>query len=239
MKGYTKVLIIEDEPIIQEHLKQCLESINYEVVAMIDGVQEAIKFLKQNNDQVEFILMDINLNDELDGIDLANIIKNEYGIPFMFVTSYTDDKTIERAKHTGPIGYIIKPFTTESLKTNLEIALFNYQKEINETVVSSDFIYVKKDHELKKLSFSDIIYLEANDNYCMVYTDEGRYLLSKTLKKTITKFPPSKFVRVHRSYVINIDKIDSIGPNYIKIKGKEIPLSETSRKELMQQIETL
>ena len=238
MKNYNKVLIIEDEPLIQEHLNQCLETIGYEVLNMIDNVQEAIDYLKQNNDVVDIILMDINLNDELDGIDLANIIKAEYGIPFMFVTSYTDDKTIERAKHTGPIGYIVKPFTTEDLKSNLEIALFNYQKEIQESI-TSDFIYVKKDHELKKLCFSDITYLEANDNYCMVYTEEGRYLLSKTLKKTITKFPASKFVRVHRSYVINIDRIDSIGPNYIKINGKEIPLSESSRKELMQQIETL
>lgn len=238
MKGYTRILIIEDEPLIQEHLKQCLETIDYEVLNMIDNAQEAIDYLKESNDDVDIVLLDINLNDELDGIDLANIIKNEYGMPFMFVTSYTDDKTIERAKHTGPIGYIVKPFTTEDLKSNLEIALFNYQKEIQESI-TSDFIYVKKDHELKKLCFSDITYLEANDNYCMVYTEEGRYLLSKTLKKTITKFPPSKFVRVHRSYVINIDRIDSIGPNYIKIKDKEIPLSESSRKELMQQIETL
>lgn len=238
MKEHKKILIIEDEPLIQEHLSACLESIGYEVLNMIDNAQEAIEYLKENNDIIDIALLDINLNDELDGIDLANIIKAEYGIPFMFVTSYTDDKTIERAKHTGPIGYIVKPFTTEDLKSNLEIALFNYQKEIQESI-TSDFIYVKKDHELKKLCFSDITYLEANDNYCMVYTSENRYLLSKTLKKTITKFPPSKFVRVHRSYVINIDKIDSIGPNYIKIKDKEIPLSESSRKELMQQIETL
>lgn len=238
MKEHKKILIVEDEPLIQEHLSACLESIGYEVLNMIDNAQEAIDTLKTQNQDIDIILLDINLNDELDGIDLANIIKQEYGIPFMFVTSYTDDKTIERAKHTGPIGYIVKPFTTEDLKSNLEIALFNYKKEIQETI-TNDFIYVKKDHELKKLSFSDINYLEANDNYCMVYTETDRYLLSKTLKKTITKFPPSKFVRVHRSYVINIDKIDSIGPNYIKIKDKEIPLSEASRKELMQQIETL
>ena len=205
---------------------------------MIDNAQEAIDFLKANNDKIDVALLDINLNGELDGIDLANIIKAEYGIPFMFVTSYTDDKTLERAKHTSPIGYIIKPFTTEDLKTNLEIALFNHQKEAQEAI-TNDFIYVKKDHELKKLSFDDITYLEANDNYCMVYTNDSRYLLSKTLKKTITKFPASKFVRVHRSYVINIDKIESIGPNYIKMAEKEIPLSEASRKELMQQIETL
>lgn len=236
--GYSKILIIEDEPLIQEHLNQCLKDIGYTVVNMIDSANEAIAYLKSHNDDIDIVLLDINLNDELDGIDLANIIKNEYGMPFMFVTSYTDDKTIERAKHTGPIGYIVKPFTTEDLKSNLEIALFNYQKEIQESI-TNDFIYVKKDHELKKLSFSAITYLEANDNYCMVYTEDGRYLLSKTLKKTITKLPPSKFVRVHRSYVINIDKIDSIGPNYIKIKDKEIPLSESSRKELMQQIETL
>ncbi|MCB0477211.1 MAG: response regulator [Crocinitomicaceae bacterium] len=236
--GYSKVLIVEDEPLIQEHLSACLNEIGYKVVGMIDSVNEAIDFLKKNHNDVDIVLLDINLNDELDGIDLANIIKNEYGMPFMFVTSYTDDKTIERAKHTGPIGYIVKPFTTEDLKSNLEIALFNYRKEIQESI-TSDFIYVKKDHELKKLSFSEITYLEANDNYCMVYTEDGRYLLSKTLKKTIVKFPPSKFIRVHRSYVINVDQIDSIGPNYIKIKGKEIPLSESSRKELMQQIETL
>ena len=131
MKGYKKILIIEDEPLIQEHLNACLESIGYEVLNMIDNAQEAIEYLKENNDIIDIALLDINLNDELDGIDLANIIKAEYGIPFMFVTSYTDDKTIERAKHTGPIGYIVKPFTTEDLKSNLEIALFNYQIQIS------------------------------------------------------------------------------------------------------------
>ena len=95
--GYNRILIIEDEPLIQEHLSQCLQDIGYTVVNMIDSANEAIDFLKKKNDEIDIVLLDINLNDELDGIDLANIIKNEYGMPFMFVTSYTDDKTIERA----------------------------------------------------------------------------------------------------------------------------------------------
>ncbi len=121
-----RVLIVEDEVTIANDIANILEGIDYEVSAIAYDSERALNELKHNCPDI--VLLDINLEGEMDGIDIANVIKSNYEIPFVYLTSYGDKKTLERAKLTRPMGYIMKPFDETDLFSTLEIALYNYSQ---------------------------------------------------------------------------------------------------------------
>ncbi len=122
-----RILIIEDELIIAEDMQNMLTKMEYEVVGNAMDYDEAIAFL--DNEKPDLILLDVNLNGEKDGIEIAEEINKKYHIPFIFTTSYSDSATLERAKKTNPINYLVKPFKKEQLFTSIEIALHKMQNE--------------------------------------------------------------------------------------------------------------
>ncbi len=119
-----RVLIVEDEPLIAEDIKEILSSIDFVVSGLAYDALDALRELRTNTPDI--VMLDINLSSEKDGIDIATIINQEYQIPFVFLTSYADRATLSRAKHTRPMGYIVKPFDEKDLFATLEIALFNF-----------------------------------------------------------------------------------------------------------------
>lgn len=119
-----RVLIVEDDPLISIDIEQILNNLNFIVSGTAYTVDDALFQLKNNTPDA--VLMDINLDDERDGIDIAEIINIQYQLPFIFLTSHADKQTLERAKKTKPAGYIIKPFDEKDLLAGLEIALYNY-----------------------------------------------------------------------------------------------------------------
>ncbi len=122
-----RVLIIEDDPLIAIDIEQILNNLNFIVSGTAYTVEDALHQLKNNTPDA--VLMDINLEDEKDGIDIAEIINDKYQLPFIFLTSHADKLTLERAKKTKPAGYIIKPFDEKDLLAGLEIALYNYAQK--------------------------------------------------------------------------------------------------------------
>lgn len=127
-----KVLIVEDEPLIAENLAMYLNNSDFEVVAMAFDYEEALKALEATRPDIA--LLDINLESEKDGVDLAHHIRKQYQIPFIFLSSYSDKPTIDRVKETEPSGYLVKPFNESSLLTTLEISISNFHRQRNEHV---------------------------------------------------------------------------------------------------------
>lgn len=119
----VKVLIVEDEPVIAEDIASILEKNDYQVTAIAYHTEDALEELKQFPD---LVLLDINLNGEHAGIMIAETINKNYQLPFIFLTSYSDKHTLEKAKHTEPAGYIVKPFSEAALYSAIEIAIFNH-----------------------------------------------------------------------------------------------------------------
>jgi CheY-like chemotaxis protein len=119
-----KILIVEDEKIIALDLQRRLERFGYSVVGMAADGAEAISLAKDRSPDI--ILMDIMLAGGLDGIEAAKLIRSKYGIPVIFLTAYTDEKTLERAKEVEPAGYILKPFKERELYTTIDIALYKH-----------------------------------------------------------------------------------------------------------------
>ena len=119
-----RVLVVEDEPLIAEDIRDLLDSMDYEISAHAMSGEEALEELADNTPDI--VLLDINLEGEMDGIQVGEILHKEYQLPFVYLTSYANKSTVERAKHTHPMGYIVKPFDEKDLFTSLEIALYNY-----------------------------------------------------------------------------------------------------------------
>ena len=144
-----RVLIIEDEPIIADNIAVYLNNNDFMVAGIAYDAEDARKQLIHNTPDA--VLMDINLGDEEDGIDLAVFIQKNYNIPILFLTSYTDKETINRAKEVEPVAYIVKPFDERSLLASLEIALSNFAKRNNKQVPVLSFLKINK-HLINQLS---------------------------------------------------------------------------------------
>lgn len=135
-----KILIVEDEPVIAENVSLYLDNNDFEVSGIAYDSEEALEQLQQNTPDA--VIMDINLGSDKDGIDIASYINKEYQLPFLFLTSYSDKNTLERAKKVKPNGYIVKPFNEKTLLASLEIAISNHATEHN--------------HDLPKLNYEKL-----------------------------------------------------------------------------------
>lgn len=133
-KGKTKVLIVEDEPLIAEGIKLHLSDSSFTVSSMAYDPDEAIQALKSGHPDIA--ILDINLEAEKDGIEIAKYITDNNPIPFIYLTSYSDSHTMERAKATSPAGFIVKPFNKKTLLATLEIAVSNFLHQANHHVPS-------------------------------------------------------------------------------------------------------
>ena len=235
----TKIYIVEDEPLIAETIKTALEKEGYTILGMTDNAKEALFDIQEM--QPDLVLLDITLDGAMDGIEMITHLKKKKEIPFIYLTSHSDDITLERAKQTEPSGYIVKPFNEKNLKSNIELALYKYkvQKQTISTNENFNSFFLKNKGEIIKIELDDILYLEAFDNYCNLYTSTAKHLISHTLKSVEEKLPSQKFLRVHRSFVVNVEKIKSIQEGYLFIEKNKIPISTSNKDELMKNIHLL
>lgn len=243
-----KILIVEDESIVAMDIQQSLEKLGYEVLGVASTGLKALEFLSKRS-KPDLILMDIMIKGEMTGIDVAEEVNKNFSIPVIFLTAYADDNTLERAKLSEPYGYILKPFKTIDLKTNIEVALHKHkiarktQKELDAyaTIVtnsenSKPYIFIKNKSRFIKTNIEDLFYVEALKDYVIFHTLKEKYTLHCTMKEIESRLPKNIFARVHRSFIVNMDKIHIIEyvNSVIKLEetGKEIPLGASYKQNL-------
>jgi len=124
-----RVLIVEDEPLIAEHIATYLDNNDFEVSAISYDWEDAAAQLKDNTPDV--VVLDINLEEEKDGIQLARLINEKYHLPFLFLTAHSDRNTLQKAKEVNPGGYIVKPYNERTIAASIEIALSNFYASAN------------------------------------------------------------------------------------------------------------
>ncbi|MEH6514569.1 LytR/AlgR family response regulator transcription factor [Maribacter arcticus] len=241
MEQPIKILIVEDNVIIADDMQSMLEEIGYEIVDNVIVYEQAVEVLKTQ--QVDLVLIDIILASDKTGIDLGKHIRENYDIPFIFVTSNSDRATVENAKTVKPNGYLVKPFEQQDLYTSIEIALSNFiygkqnvakgisTEDTNEDVPMSnsilkDSIFVKKQHLYYRIQFGDIQFIKADNVYLEVNTIDKKFLVRSPLKDYLEKLPQNKFYRAHKSYIVNVDHIDAINSKDIMINNTLIPISK-------------
>lgn len=243
-----KLLVVEDEIIIADDICDALEDLGYAVLEPAVTYTEAIERL--GAEQPDFALLDINLAGSRDGIDVAWYIRDHANIPFIFLTSNADPATVERAKKVQPYAYLLKPFSKEELYTSIEIALYNYSlqqtatpqqaaPEPAEQLFAQDHLFVKHKQRYVKIKLDDLAYLQSEHVYVnLVLLDGSEYLVRSSLGK-LAESLPDHFFKIHRSYVLNMNHIQSIGMTKVSVAGTELPFGKGYRAALMERIEVL
>lgn len=242
------VLVVEDESIVSKDIQHSLKKLGYNVVGAASTGEKAIELAAEMKPDI--VLMDIMLKGELTGIDAAEAIRKTSKIPVVYLTAYADEGTLAKAKVTEPYGYIIKPFKEIDIHTSIEMAIYKHQKEsevlkerdllfsLVENKDSRDFIFVKSNSRLIKLKTADLYFVEALKDYVVINALNSRYTIHSTMKDIERKLPADEFIRVHRSFIVRLDKIAAIEqPNLILENDKKvIPIGGSYKDELNKRI---
>jgi len=372
----TRILVVEDESIVAKDIQNTLIKLGYEVPATASSAASAYEKLELI--KPDLVFLDIKLKGEEDGIHIAEHIKEKYNIPVIFLTSYVDQITLDRAKVTEPYGYIVKPFNESDLKTTVEMALFKFDRDrevrdreqrlvnalakVDESIIIIDvdgrisylnekaenllgygsnsalgidifqlinietegsvglkkdqlleamnnnqlieieecFLIIKRDNSsvasafsaspvhdeknqylgaalvlgekgkekapqnveamqavfldnqviqnsffvkkgsmLVKVYLDNIQWIQAMDNYVIIQTTVDQFVIHSTMKDIESKLPAARFLRVHRSYIIPIEKINVLDENTVLIGDKTIPIGKSYRDNFMARLNFL
>jgi len=240
------VLIVEDDPVIAADLSYFMKDFGYSPYPTVTNADDALLLL--NNVQPDFILIDVSLEGGMDGIELAGEINKKHDLPLIFLTAHHDRKTIDRIKATRPSAYLVKPLQEHNLQTSIELALYNHShKQLDspssegsgEDYVSGDHFFIKVKNQLKKILLEDILVLEAYDNYSFMHSKGQKQLIGSTLKSLEEKLAEFDFVRIHRSYIINLKAIEGIEDDIVLINNLHLPIGKTYKEDFMKKIKLL
>ncbi|MBN2893573.1 MAG: response regulator [Bacteroidales bacterium] len=241
MEEKIKVLIVEDEFTIALDLENRLTAMNFDVVGNASSYNEALMLLAEK--QIDIAILDINLNEKKSGIDIAKIIKEKFNIPVIFLTAYTDDSFFKETLPTNPMGYITKPFKDNDLSHNITLAIERFKNNEPNTLLNEsdnkNFIFVKDNNKLIKIDISDILWIQAVDNYSLIKTLKGKFFSSSNLRTTLEKINDENIVRIHKSHAVAIDKIDKIEDNMVYIKSDFFGISRKFKEDLMKKFKLL
>lgn len=238
-----KLLIVEDDPIIAADLERAMKKMGYEVLDAVESGEEALEVVAQ--DTPDLILMDIQLEGDLDGIDTAHMISKQQAIPIIYLTSNTDERTFNRAKLTQPHGFLSKPFRLTDIKHSIDLAFLDDNPspeaiEKNEketrTLKIKESVFVKSRDHLVKIKLNEIMYIEADSCYCTIKTTDDSHLIVSTLKKFASSIENDSLIRIHRSYIVHLQHIDKIGDAYVMINNKMIPIGRSFREAFFSKI---
>lgn len=248
MDASVKILVVEDDMIIAAKIALQLTNLGYEVTALVPRGEEALRHAE--NVRPDLVLLDIQLKGALDGIETAHRLREAAHTPVIFVTANTDEATFQRARATHPYGFIPKPIKNLDLQRAIELTLSRLADEHHRPAepqaeaapdapyVLRDRIFVRHREKMVRIAVEDIHYLEADRNYCHLHTRAKTYTLATPLKVMEEKLPAGTFLRVHRSFLVNLAQVDEVLEDYVGIGGQTVPLSHSLREELMRRIQT-
>lgn len=235
-----KVLIVEDNPITAQDIEEMLLMQNMQVVGHAHNSQQAIN--KALNLSPDVILMDINLEGEVDGIDTVKIINKTQYFPVVYLTANTDRAHVEKAYDTSPAAFIAKPFYEKDLIHAIELAFIHHCQlsfENNSISEMDKVIFLKSGDQYEKVEIKNIRYIEADGSYSKVVTKEKSYSISINLQALSKKINYELFFRVHRSYIVNIEEITGFDNHCVFINDLTIPYSKSHKEALMSHLHKL
>jgi DNA-binding LytR/AlgR family response regulator len=214
-----KIGIVEDEGITSEVIKISLQKLKYKIATPAFTFDQALEMFE--NETPDLALIDIKLGEERDGIDLAEILKEKYQTPFIFITANSDTATLERAKQVKPLAFLVKPFSQVDLHTTIEIAFNNYQSNKIENKLKSNFVMMKIGRSFEKINTKEILFLENDNHYFNIHFIKGE---NKSIRASAAEMmeilPTENFFQISRTYIINTTHIDKVDTDVIHI-GKE------------------
>lgn len=221
-----KCIITDDEPIARKGLQNYVERIDF--LELVGVCEDAIQLNNQLKSQpADLLFLDIEMP-YMTGIELLNSLSNP---PKVIITSAYAEYAI-KGYDLEVSDYLLKPISFDRF---LKAVNKVYDQLISsQTPVVQDYLFVKTSLKLEKIRFNDMRFIEGVENYVAIYTSDGKIITHTTLRTILQKLPPARFVQVHKSYLVNIDKIDSIEGNLLGIGKNKIPLSRTYKETALE-----
>ncbi len=242
-----KILIVENEILIAEQVSTYLEQLNYEVCGSVESGEEALEVVEQESP--DLVLMDIELDGELDGVDTAAQIQENLAIPIIYLSRLDDHRTLKRVSETLPAAYLTKPFKNHDIRNAIEMAMYKVggsradvserdiqinielsidQQQDGEVKVLKDRIFYRtKKGSYQRLLIKDLVYLESARNYTIARTTKGDITIPNVLKQTFNQLGETSICRTHRQFAVNTKFIDKIDINFLTV---EYQLKGNSKK---------
>ena len=209
----TKILIVEDEILIADFIADFLNKKGFSNIKMVHKPEVAVKFFQSF--EPEIVLMDINLNGENAGIELAkNTNKNAAVI---FLTGQNDEFLMNKALATNPETYLTKPIKEDDLMAAIKLVLL--KKQLNSISIKDGYDFIKINHDA-------ILFIKSDNNYIDIHTTSKKYSIRQSLEGFLEEISNSNFIRVHRSYIVNSSKIQKKTKSSLFIENHEIPFSK-------------
>lgn len=230
----ANLIIVEDDPMIALDLQGIAENQGYTIKGVFHSGEEA---LLSPPLPIDLALLDITLEGTVDGIAVGLELRKKHRIPCLFITSYYDDATIQRATAAQPLAYILKPYEEAEIVANLHLC----QSKLSSPVLQPNEgpIFVKSGGKLTRIHPEQVTHLQAYDMYTHLFMGDQKLLASHTLKELHHRLAAYPFVRVHRSHVVNINHIEGIFEDQVLIGTTRIPLGRTYKQALIDRIQLL
>lgn len=230
-----KCIIVDDNKMARMALKQLVSQVQgLDLVAECNDASEALDIL--NSSQVDLLLLDIEMP-EMTGFDLIKKLGNNK--PLIIFTTAKTDYAVE-AFELNVVDYLVKPIALPRFRQAIDKAQEAVDSNKQEVKVEEQgFVFVKDNGILKRIAIDDILFLEAMGDYVKVHTLQKFHVVHATLKSIEEKLPSSKFIRVHRSYIVAINKIDYIQEGTISIGKTTIPVADTHKSNLNKRLNLL
>lgn len=240
----VKILIVEDDMITAADISMLLAQCGYEVSGITPRGEDALKSIEST--RPDLVLMDVNLKGALDGVATAQTIHEQYGIPLIFLTANADSATFNRAKASKPYAFISKPFQPVDLEHAIALTLERVMSEAlaaaadvqENPYLLDDRIFVRHHDRMVKVLFNEVLFVEADRSYCKIHADDKEYLLAVPLGALEEKLPRQNFMRVHRSFIVNLARVDALGDqsDFLVFRKKQVPVSRNFRDKVMERL---
>jgi len=224
-----KCIIVDDEKMSRLAISKLCDGVKY--LEKVDEFEDAIPAIHYiENNSVDLVFLDIQLP-ELTGLDLVKSVPH---LPMIIFTTHHKDFALEAFEY-DVVDYLLKPITFPRFLKAVQKARNQWEAQPSPGKAKRE-IFIKVDSRLVKLELDDILWVEAKGDYVLFKTDQKGYIVHSTLKNLVKKLPAEKFIKVHRSYIVNVSKIIDIEDSTLVIKDKLIPISRTNRENLLSRL---
>ena len=226
-------MIVEDESVISMTMSDVLVDFGYEVTGIAVSFDEAIELIQEN--EPDLAILDVQLKGTKTGIDIAKYILNNYHFPYIFLTSFSDRKTLSSAFEVEPSAFLNKPYTNEGLYAAIEIAISSFEKEKKiisfrnkRTIKYADDVFVKQSTNYVRFEFSEILFVKSENVNIEIFLTDGTKLKIRDTLTNFSKKLPFEFQRTHLRFIVNSKRIQSFDTSSIIMKNYDdvLPLSK-------------
>jgi DNA-binding LytR/AlgR family response regulator len=247
------ILIVEDESIVALDLATALHEDGYEVIGIADRAEKAIRLFNQH--LVDVVLMDIHLAGPKDGIDTVIDLMNIRQTPVIYLTGFTDNETVERVKHTYPSAFLAKPYQVGNVRIAIEIALMNFTmrktkhdqtppaatgqaSRAKEPILQmGDCVFIKYNYRFIKIRLADILFVQADRNHISLHTSDKKFALRISLNQLFERLLFERLIRIHRSYAVNMDAIQSFTEQAVLTDKGEFPIGRNYKEDFQKRFD--